>query len=302
MVSKKDDRQKTSIRALKRQQKNALLMKKLELKQAKMENKMAVRMADFENAKKRIEKTKKIDLVRPYGCVLVMAIAFLFGFVDMLMLSKSIESLELFSPFLSAVFALMLAQSANIVALTMGKKNGETLEDHIVNDRNKHFFFCWLVIACIYIIVRGVGIHNELSSVGVADAVKNGIITYAMLSISYTLSGLTIWENAARFWNYNSRKCQEAKKSYDKALVEYQNAIADLQEDIDALEGYNRHYENLDKIYNEIKKHIYSAEYSTMSDITGKAIESGADVNPIDAKNVFKDAISSRKMNDGEEI
>lgn len=248
-------------------------------------------------APKRAERKDVGSMMANWGMI---AICFLLGVADMIMLREAMVSAFHMDYGGASFLALMVATVANATALMWGMETGKHLQKKSVNKYSRASFVIWVMIGLAYMAMRLLALSQKIDEAALNDEVMFGtadilgeVVQMFILAAFYVGTGLTISTKAAEIFDQDVVRYNKAKKEFDKAHDMLAEDSADLQELVGKLKGYDRHYDSLDLQRDKLKSAIQKSERQVMSDILGKTLEQN-EIDPEKAHQVMEEILSRR--------
>lgn len=269
-----------------------------------------------------------------FGKVAIIAVCFILGVLDMIMLRDAIKSLMGMNTATSSLTALCLATIANFTALMWGRESGKHLQKKSVNKFSRVNFLIWLTIGLFYMVIRvsnvvvpafrnceelyktdstetvavleDIDIDSDAEKLQKCNEEKTNATTFSglageviqiiILAILYSSTGLTISAEARVIFDKDVSEYRKLKKEFEKSTEDIADVAADLQEQIGTLQKYSSNYTSLDLQRKKIDSSIRKAEESTMADIVGKMLSSNPEVTPSYAHQVKNEVLAKRDI------
>ena len=239
------------------------------------------------------EEVEKIDVDFPYFRVVMIIVSFALGLLDMMFLYRAVHNLTGLGNGASMFAAFAIAEVANFTAFMMGVQNGENSSKRAINKNTGGLFAAWVVLGIGYATIRVLNFIKLTSSPDFS--LEGELLQFFILGISYIGTGTTIWSSARRIFDRKANNYRKAKKEFEFAKQNLDNAFATLQSNYSAIINYDINYKNLDTMKNNIEKNIELSERATMNDLGGKVLKSNPGANPALVKQVIDDILEERK-------
>lgn len=240
------------------------------------------------------EDFEKINPDFPYFRVVMIIVSFMLGLLDMMFLYRAIHNLTGLGNGASMFAAFAIAEVANFTAFMMGQQNGENMSKHAINKKSAGLFAAWVILGIGYATIR---ILNFISIINTPDFNLNGeLLQFFILGISYIGTGTTIWSSSRHIFDKRAHDYRKAKKDFELARENLNNAFAELQSNYGSIINYNVNYKNLDTLKKNIEDNIKLSEKATMSDLGGKVLKAHqSEVNPVLIRQVIDKVLDERK-------
>lgn len=233
----------------------------------------------------------------PYGAWVFIAVSFLLGFLDMVLLQDRIRDLFIgFDSLWSMITAFVIATVANFTAFQWGHTDGKDLTKKLINKRSMGPFLFWVALGVVYAAIRASYIikHTAMGVAPILDGsdILGEILQIVVLAISYIGTGFLIAEQARRIFDADCVEYRRAKKEFNRLHGEVATENADLKADIKALGRFSDNFKTLERQYEEKRREIKKAERRTLARITGEMLKDNPDVTPSTANRIMEDIIA----------
>lgn len=242
---------------------------------------------------------KSIDA--PVSEWLSIIVSFLFGLLDMTLLSESIKKLsengdnveDGMSLWVASLAALGIATIANTLALTWGIFSAKNQK----RKKKELKYFIPALVCCLGWMVLGVGYF--LIRLNTMEKTTDWIMI-GVLAVSYITTGIVIYVSSKDIFDEDVRTFKKSQKRIERATRKIDKITAVLDEMQGNLSGYNENYVSLDKQAKKIHSRIHDAERAAMSEINGKVLTQNPGVNPRDVAKVMEEVLNENKKNEEE--
>ena len=252
------------------------------------------RAEDVKHESAKENEVERIDIDFPYFRVVMIIASFALGLLDMMFLYRAIHNLTGLGNGASMFAAFAIAEVANFTAFMMGAQNGENMSKHAINKKSAGLFAAWVILGIGYVAIR---VLNFIKLTSTPDFDINGeLLQFFILGISYIGTGTTIWSSSRRIFDKKAHDYRKAKKNFELARENLNNAFATLQSSYGNIINYNVNYKNLDTLKKNIEENIELSEKATMNDLGGKVLKTHQrDVNPVLVRQVIDKVLKKRK-------